>query len=247
MKTIFLHGFSGDGSSLRPFVEAVGLPQSFAIDLPAFGSNARQYEPTWQGYTEATMATIRDTAGPGPYRLIGHSHGAMVAFALARQFPDDIHQIILICPVASGTNLGRAFLRANSVMRRVLGDRATLRLHRARPMVDVVTRVGKQPDWPDEAYTRLKYIRRQESARYSGAMLDVLKLIPSFRAQYNDVIITIPSGLIFAYNDLLVSRNDVSWYEHHTLNADMAWCRGGHVAPVIFPAELASIIRKMVL
>lgn len=243
MTTIYLHGFSGDGASLAPFVEAVGYENSYAIDLPGFGANKRSYTATWHGYVDATMATIREVAGSGPYRLIGHSHGAMVAYALALKFPEDIQHVTLICPVASGTALGQSFMHVNRVMRLLLGDHRTLRIHKKQLVVDTVTRLSARSDWPDGAHDRIRNIRRNESTRYDAAMLDVLKLIPLFKKTYDTTQLEKPAQIIFAHNDLLVSKKDRDWYRTHTNAAYQSWCRGGHVAPVIFPEEIAQMIR----
>ncbi len=246
MTTIFLHGFSGDGASLAPFVEAVGFDTSYAIDLPGFGNNKRQYEPSWEGYVTATMATIQEVAGAGPYRLIGHSHGAMVAYALVQQYPDDIKYVTLICPVASSTILGKSFMHVNRVMRRVLGDHRTLQIHKKQFVVDTVTRLGVQSDWPEGAHKRIRNIRREESTRYDAEMLDVLKLVPLFKKTYENTHISMSACILFAHDDLLVSKNDRDWYNTHIDITHQAWCRGGHVAPVIFPEEVASIIHYQV-
>lgn len=246
MKTIYLHGFSGDGASLNEFVGAVDLPDSYAIDLPSFGRNTIKYESSWDGYIDASMQTIQAVAGDGEYRLIGHSHGAMVAYGLALKYPRLVKDIVLICPVASGTNLGKAFLRANELLRKVIGDRMTLGIHKLRPVVDVVTRVGKQSDWPAGSYDRIKQIRRQESSRYNAEMLNVLSLIPSFRLEFSHSRLALPAKLIFAHKDLLVSTGDVEWYKKRLPRATIEWCRGGHVAPVVFPMEVAKIIREHV-
>ena len=244
MKTIFLHGFSGDRTGLKPLADSLGMAGSYLIDLPSFGSNTRTYEPTWASYADAVMNTIHDEAGKGPYRLIGHSHGAMVAFVVAAQYADEVSELVLLCPVAYSTKLGRAFITANTALGRVVGYDALARVPRLGPIVDVVTRVSKQPDWPQDRYDRLKQARRIESRHYSGDMLKLLEMVKRFTDELHHASVPVAACIVQASRDLLVSPRDITWYTSRIHRTELVHCRGGHVAPAIFPDELARLIHQ---
>lgn len=243
-KTIFLHGFSGDRTSLLEFVDVVGRPDSYTIDLPGFGDNADVAETTWDGYIDATRKIIEHVAGDGPYDIVGHSHGAMVAYGLAVRYPEKIRHVALLCPIASGTLLSRWFVGFTWLMRRSIGDALTLRLHRSHTVVDSITKLGSRPEWPRGAYQRMKASRREESSRYTAHMLDVLELIPKYTAYYDTTKLSVPVQVVYAHGDLLVSAKDREWYLRHTDGSHESWCRGGHVAPVIFPQEVADLLLR---
>ena len=244
IKTIYLHGFSGDGAGLMPLMDQVGYEQSQCIDLPAFGRNSRVYDLNWHSYVEATMATIR-ASGHGPYRLIGHSHGAMVAYGLAAQHPDEIASVVLICPVARGSLLGRVFINSLRAMRRILGgDRAT-RLQRQRFFVDIVTRLSKRPEWTREAYGKLRAQRRRESERYTLEMVKLLDIIPRFKEVYQSSQLSCPVGIIAARDDVLVPPSDIKWYVDHSPENQLVYCRGGHLAPAVMPHDIAELVRHI--
>ncbi len=244
MKTIFLHGFSGDRTGLQPLADSLGLSKSYLIDLPSFGRNARRYEPTWASYAEAVMETIQDETGDGPYRLIGHSHGAMVAFVLAAAYPERIRELVLICPVAYSTKLGRAFITANTALGRVVGYDALARVQRLTPIVDVVTRASKQADWPAERYDSLKQARRTESRYYNGEMLKLLEMVKRFTDELQHATVPLAGCIVQASRDLLVSQRDIAWFTSRIHRTELVHCRGGHVAPAIFPDELARLIHQ---
>lgn len=238
VKTIYLHGFTGDSISLTRFAKVVGYPESYLIDMPEFGKNHRQYAVSWSGYTTAVMETIHEQVGPGPYRIIGHSYGAMVTYVLALDYPDEIESVALICPSAYGRWLSNAGKSVGRVLSYVIGEDNLLRIHRSPVVVDAITWINKAPDWPKEAYGPFKAQRRREAGLYTKSMVRLLDIIKDFPRLYNDTKISQPTCLIFAKYDLVVSKRDVLWYRERTVG-NIAFVGGGHAVPVILPEEVA--------
>jgi acetoacetyl-CoA synthetase len=71
------------------------IPEAMRADIPVFGLRAGGLDSTLpsEGGIEAMASTyarvIRDAQPDGPYRLTGHSFGALVAFEIARQLSDE--------------------------------------------------------------------------------------------------------------------------------------------------------------
>lgn len=244
MTTIFLHGFSGDSSSLLQFIAACGFNSAQAVDMPEFGSNHRTYEPRWPDYSRAVMESIQDQAGAGPFRVIGHSQGAMVAYALAIHYPELVREIVLLCPPVYGSWLGTAFLRVNNSVRKVVGDERAVSLHKKPSVVKTISRLSRVDDWPDGAFDRFHQVRIGESERYTASMLRLTDMLVDFPEVYSHTSCRIPAAILPADNDRLVTARDMVWFQTRLTGAVTMKIKGGHVAPLIFPDETAAAIHR---
>ncbi|QBD80169.1 alpha/beta hydrolase [Ktedonosporobacter rubrisoli] len=67
-----------------------------AIDLPGLGDS----EPSQAGYDKASIAqlihTLLHASWPQRIYLVGHDIGAAVAYAYARQFPEDVEKLVVM-------------------------------------------------------------------------------------------------------------------------------------------------------
>jgi acetoacetyl-CoA synthetase len=81
----FVHSLWGDVLGMRQ------LAQAIETDVPVYGLRARGLEPDEEPQTSVEdlartyVETIRTVQPDGPYRVAGHSFGALVAFEVARQ------------------------------------------------------------------------------------------------------------------------------------------------------------------
>lgn len=233
MKTIVLHGFSGNATDLKEFVDHLQSEDAIAIDLPSFGSNHRSYEMTWRSYVDAVYDTIQAEVGEGQFYIIGHSHGAMVAFCLAAWYPDVVRRVTLICPVARGSWIAQWFLAVTTVMTIMFGKRVLVWLMQRPFMVDMVTYFSKRDCQNEAAYEALQKARRKEAELYSVEMFSLFSLIKEFEKECDSIYLdSLPVRVITADNDLLVSKQDVKWYQARIDTPEMKHIPGGHVAPV---------------
>ncbi len=86
-------GAGGNVLSLQPLSRALGEEQPFyglqAVGLDVKRSSFDSVEET----AKANISAIRSIQGKGPYRLIGHSYGGVVAFEMVRQLQDQNEKV----------------------------------------------------------------------------------------------------------------------------------------------------------
>lgn len=246
MKTIYLHGFSGNKKGLGPFAEAMNIAGGMCVDMPGFGDNDNaEFQLNWPSYIEATLATI-DTAGAQGEKLhiIGHSHGAMVAYGIAALYPERVEQLTLLCPVARGTIVARGFLWFSRACYSLVGRDRFVLFMRNRLVVDTITFLGRQRSWPKGTYVRVRATRRQEARAYSERMSQLLDMVPSYTRVFSDTKAQVLTIIVRAQGDALANKKDAEWFSARTGAERVQSIQGGHLAPVVFPRKLASIISR---
>jgi acetoacetyl-CoA synthetase len=83
-----VHSIWGDVLGMREITAAIG------IDLPVYGLRARGVAAdradhvSVEGMARDYIAVMRDAQAHGPYRVTGHSFGALIAFEIARQLTE---------------------------------------------------------------------------------------------------------------------------------------------------------------
>ena len=147
---ILLHGLASSSANWEPLIPLLkGRYRCITIDLIGFGDSPK---PQWYGYTmdehiRSLRRTIRGLGLQGPYILLGHSLGSLLATRYARDYPADINGLILLSPpvyAPPGTiesrrarQLTSMYLRAYRFLRtnpRVTPDNM-LRLSRVLPIM----------------------------------------------------------------------------------------------------------------
>jgi len=87
---------------LRPLALALG------IDRPVHGIQSRGLDPLLtpqervEEMADANLAAIRNVQPVGPYSIVGHSFGALVAFEMARRLElegEEVDALALVEPV----------------------------------------------------------------------------------------------------------------------------------------------------
>jgi len=99
---VLVHGFRGDHHGLEPVVAQLPGFRIVSPDLPGFGSSApfadRPHD--LDAYTDWLAAFIRDAGIEGPYTLLGHSFGSIVASAaVSRGLAPE--RLILVNPIGA--------------------------------------------------------------------------------------------------------------------------------------------------
>lgn len=246
--TVYLHGFGGDNDGLVPLARELGFSPDLCIDMPGFGKNPDVDEVAQDSvgaYAEIAYEHLLAHTEGRPMRLVGHSHGAMVAYVIALSHPEMVRDIIFLCPVGKSSWLGGLFLVISRWVSRVIGYDKAYRLVAWRPMVDLVTILSWAPGWTRQFTAFMIGQRRKESKRYSSSMLRMIHSVPSFVDKFDDTRIETPALICLARDDRLVTRRDVDWYMQHVPAAKLLpqVLPGGHVMPVLSPARLAELIR----
>ncbi|HEY1085283.1 MAG TPA: alpha/beta fold hydrolase [Candidatus Saccharimonadales bacterium] len=243
MKTIYLHGFTGDKHGLEPLAAELKFSDKVLIDLPAFGFNKQTYSLDWASYLKAVKKTIDPHLGKGGIRLIGHSYGCMVAYGLAVRYPELVRELILICPVARGSMVQRLFLGLNTVLLSAVNGDVVTRLYSLPVMVNLASVVSWRPSWPRGALSRIMKMRKAESKQYSPKQLELLGLVKEFRKTFQTAHAEIPAVIVHASADALVAKSDPGWYQKR-LRGEILQVKGGHLAPIARVSETAKEITK---
>lgn len=242
MTTVYLHGFSGDRSGMQALTSAMKRESNVCVDLPGFGDHVSDAPILdWDEYIDAAVAIINQSVpDKDQLDLVGHSHGAMVAYAIAVKYPERVRHLTLLCPIANGSWVARSFLGFVRTTQKVIGRTALLSVLRHEKVVDIVTFFGRQPGWSDDMYARIRKERRRESRSYTESMIQLLGMVKSYRRIFNETTVTtVPTALVFGRRDVLVSRSDERWYQAHCPTAIKISVDGGHLDPVVAPDMVA--------
>lgn len=250
MRVVYLHGFGGDRKGPLAIDKGFQQPRPIIFDLPGFGQqpdvDLAQCK-NWSDYAHLVMKEInKQVPIREKIKIIGHSHGAMIAFVLATLYPNKVKEILLLCPLAGGTLLSRSFLSLLQATTTVFGWHAIVGLLSNRYFVDLVSRMSYRKSWTKADLERIINQRRQESKRYTPAMLELMARIRSFRPEFSSSFIDTKATLVFAKGDLIVSGSDAQWYKQHLNNAYLMPTKleGGHLMPDIHPQALAKLLKK---
>jgi pyruvate dehydrogenase E2 component (dihydrolipoamide acetyltransferase) len=156
---LLLHGFGGDLNNWLFNLDALAEGRTvYALDLPGHGGSVKRAEGL--GSLTAAVREFLDGQGVERAHLVGHSMGALVAAAIARESPDRVASLTLVDPAGLGEEIDRdyvdGFVAATSrkelkpVLQRLFADPELV----TRSMVDDVLKY-KRLDGVDEALRSL--------------------------------------------------------------------------------------------
>jgi len=239
--TVYLHGFSGEGSALKAFASAYSGENSYTINLPGFAGTAAPVGANDDIYTycEYVWQEVRRVVPEGPLRLVGHSHGTMVGFVLAVQHPDEIESLDLFCPIARPRYIPRMLSAAINIGRHILSTRVVIAILRFRPIVDIVTNYSLRREWPESTRQRIIAMRRKESSYYTPIMFDLMAQARYFEKIMRNVQCVVPTRICYVSDDNVSGAHDHEWYERHTNDIKVTELVGGHLCVVAEPERIA--------
>jgi pimeloyl-ACP methyl ester carboxylesterase len=238
---VFLHGFSGDQDGLRRFAEIYAGDDAVLVNLPGFGGSevpAIEVQRDFALYVEATWQAIRRQVPEGAIDLVGHSHGAMMAFAIACAHPDEINKIELVCPVAMPRLLPRVLAATLIGLARIGLATPLVRFIAWQPMVDLVTRYSLQRGWSPEVRDRIIATRRHESLYYSPVMFEVMQNAVYFMKNMKRVYCDVPAEICYMSDDNIAGRRDHEWYQEHCRSVVLYQTTGGHLCVMTEPDRI---------
>jgi lipase len=93
-RVVCLHGVRNHGRHFAPLAAELSEFHVLAPDLLGHGSSP--WEPPWD--VGAHCTAIRETIGPDPAFLLGHSFGGRLAFELAARAPELAPKLVLLDP-----------------------------------------------------------------------------------------------------------------------------------------------------
>jgi pimeloyl-ACP methyl ester carboxylesterase len=246
--TIFLHGFSGEKSGLRPFADLYSGKDAICINLPGFGGTAAPETGTSDDireYCASVWTEIRKVVPDGRVNLVGHSHGTMVGYVLAVGHPDEVARLDLFCPVARPRLLPRLLIGVFHFLQLVkLPVGALVRLGAHPLFVSMVTRYSFRPEWSKEDRQRISQMRLREAQFYSPVMFDLMRQTLQFMKLMKDSYCTVPTQICYVSDENVAGSHDYEWYEAHTAVKKIKEITGGHLCVVAHPARVVELFGR---
>lgn len=245
MTTIYLHGFSGDDKGLQDFAEAMQIRPYHLLSLPGFGGTnvPVKARKSLHVYCEHVMKSLQHAYPSDQFHLVGHSHGAIIAFCLAALYPNEVQQLTLINPVARPRLMSRLASGAVTFATYVLPTWMVLKTMRSRVIVDAVSRY-MAGNHQGEAKSRIYDTRRRETTHYTKDMFRLSKHATSFRSFMEHSRVTAPTLIVYDVNDPIAGPNDAKWYVERCVDNQQLVVNGGHLGVVATPHDIATKLRE---
>ena len=243
--TVFLHGFSGEGASLRPFAELYVGPGAICINMPGFGGSEAPKDDDNEDirvYCNAVWVEIRKVVPKGPVNLVGHSHGTMIGYVLAVQHPAEVARLDLFCPVVCPSFIPRTSVEFIRFLQTVgLSAERIIRIVSRPALVELATRYSFHPDWSDEDRRRIAQMRLREAQFYSPIMFDLMRQTLKFKNIMDSSYCPVPTNICYASDDNVAGSADHTWYESHTAVKKIKGITGGHLCVVANPGLVVKL------
>jgi pimeloyl-ACP methyl ester carboxylesterase len=248
---VLVHGFRGDHHGLEPVVAHLPGFRIVSPDLPGFGASAPFTDRAHdiEGYAAWLRAFIDATGVDGPYTVLGHSFGSIVASAaVAGGLRPD--RLVLVNPIGAPALEGPRGLMTRLAIfyywaSARLPARAGFALLRNRAIVRVMSMTMAKTR--DKAL--LRFIHDQHD-RYFSAFADRDMLLEAFRASVSHDVseyaaeIRVPTLLVAADRDDITPIEAERALVRRFPDARLAEIHGvGHLIHYETPAEAASHIR----
>lgn len=243
--TVFLHGFSGEGSSLRVFADLYSGTEAICINMPGFGGSEMPEDDNNQDirvYCDAVWAVIRKSVPKGPMNLVGHSHGTMIGYVLAVQHPTEVARLDLFCPVARPSFIPRSSVEFIRFLQTIgLSPERIIRIASRPTLVELVTRYTFHPDWSDEDRHRITQMRLREAQFYSPIMFDLMRQTLQFKNVMDNTYCSVPTNICYTSDDNVAGSTDHEWYEDHVNVGKIKEISGGHLCVVANPKRVVEV------
>lgn len=243
--TIYLHGFSGDEKGLADYAKAMNITPYRLWLMPGFGGKpvSKAARKSLKTYCEETMEEIVAEYPRETFHIIGHSHGAIIAYCLASMYPDVVSELTVINPVAKPRAASRLMSRLLRGATYVVPSWMMIRTMKSRRMVDAVSGYMAAHHTGD-ARTRIYDTRRRETAHYTKDMLRLAKHASSFRTHMHYSSVTQPTTIMYDIQDRIAGSKDAFWYADRCPNHDIIELTGGHLGVVAIPHEVAKHVAE---
>ncbi|MDE2371592.1 MAG: alpha/beta fold hydrolase [Burkholderiales bacterium] len=240
---LLLHGIGG-GRGIwggTPVALAAAGYRAIAVDLPGYGDSVDCGPATLDGFVEATIALIAETAAQRTV-LLGHSMGGMVAQELVARRPELVQGLVLACTSAAfGSSDGD--WQARFVAARLAPLEAGLGMEAlaAQLVPDLVS-----PAAPPELLARARDVMaRVPEATYRSA----LRAIAGFDRRAALAAVRVPTLLLAAEHDRTAPPELMQRMAARIAGADYRCvANAGHIAnveaPAAFDAEVLGFLQR---
>ena len=243
MITIYLHGFSGTEKGLARFARAMNIHPYHLWILPGFGGKpvTKTALRSLPQYCDEVMQEIKKTYPSETFHIVGHSHGAIVAFCLAAKFPHDVVRLTIINPVAKPRVVSRIASLVVDGATYVMPSWMLLRSMRSKRMVDAVSNyMSKEHALEDRK--KIYEMRQYETKYYTKEMFRLSRHATSFASVSKNYTVVAPTTIVYDPKDNIASSRDASWYALRCSDNVLLEVDGGHLGVVAAPERIAKAL-----
>ncbi len=247
--TLVLHGNPSTHAQFRALLPLLGDGPLLAYDHPGFGGSDDFVDGVHSLERSVEVAAgVLDALGlDAPVDLVGHSHGAMVALALAALAPERCARLLLLGSGGTPAHGSYRLLRAPLVERFLelaarLDFRSAVGGRLARAAIAQGTRQAARPDALSRALLdeEVELFERRPSSLVTMARLagddpcgKCARLAPSVRA---------PTWFVHGRDDALVPMAFTKRLQGLVPGSRFVEVAGGHLVHLLHPERLGEII-----
>lgn len=243
MLSVYFHGFSGDSEGLRALAQALPYQNYHLYTMPGFGGTTMtaKERDNVDAYVDRIVRELSERFPSQALHLIGHSHGAMIGFAVASRKNTQVQRLTLINPVRSPRLLCRISSRVTIGASKISPEPALKKVLAQPLLVDLTSRYMTRHESPHGKAT-VKRMRRNESQNYTKDMLRLAKHVRQFRKKYTSTYVSVPTTIIYGEYDNISGARDHEWYRSHCSDITrVIMHKGGHLRVITQPDEFEGL------
>jgi len=247
---VFLHGYSGDGKALQEFADLCFPGQKpICIDLPGFGDNPLQNgsaENNPLEYIEEIWKTVKKQVPKADIHLVGHSYGAVLAFALASKY-DEVVRVDLFNPGLWPRLIPHMLLYYLSEKKYIPGGLGlATKIMKNQRLVDIATQSMQNKAWPANRQKQIKAMRRKESEVYSPQMLSLSLYALKMPKILKQTRCEVPVRIVHAKDDTVTRYISCTWLKERSKDCHIFVTYGGHLGLLAEPKRWSSILYDVI-
>ncbi len=233
---ILIHGWSSSWYAMYPLLELMHERyRCFAVDLPGYGNSPpfTEGQTSIERYADLIAGLIRQVSD-GPVVLVGHSMGGMISLTVARNYPELVERMVLLCPTITGrlSRFINVFISPVTLMERFgLGSYIVSAVENV--FVGLTDTLMRPVSFAERSRLREDvYLRLRADARRRGqgrTRAECFWAMRNHNMQNELKYIDTPALVIWGAEDNTVPLSDASIIEDEWLEADLRiLARAGH-------------------
>lgn len=234
---VLLHGILGSTRYWSAIVEKLSQDhRAVAVDLLGYGESPKPTDSTYDFDAQigSIRRTLADSGVDGPYRLVGHSMGALIALRLAAEYPSEVRSLTLFgMPIYESKEKAREQIVESGIVPKymVYGHVARFicsAMCTFRPMIGKLVPMYRK-DLPKDV---VKDSVKHTWYSYSRSMQNII--------EGQNVVkdlgrLSVPTTLVYGKSDELVRFNDVKSLQSLSENIQVVIKEGTHHFPIEHP------------
>lgn len=244
---VLVHGLGGDHHGLARVAAGLDGWRVVVADLPGSGlSQELVGRHDLAGYS-TFVETLRRRLDVDQLCLVGHSFGAALVLAYARQYPERVDRLVLLQPVtgtagsAAGILATRytqvAGLFPDPVFRRLVGGAAVVRVSNGSILTTPDRSIRRAVNAQDRLNYRRMSVRAFKETAATLRTTTVAEIAPDR---------PLPTLVVAADRDVVVGQRTASILAARLPGARLVVVPGGHLLPMEDPVATAQLVLDFV-